>query len=284
MIKESVSVWPAPAKLNLFLHITGRRQDGYHELQTLFQLLDWGDEVEIENLPDGDVSRTHDIEGIPEENDLSIRAGRLLKSETGCTNGARITLTKDIPTGAGLGGGSSDAATVLVALNQLWGCGLSVAKLSELGLQLGADVPLFINGKSAWAEGIGERIQSFELEPAWYVLVFPGIFVSTEQVFGSPDLKRDSQAITPADYQYSRTRNDCEKVVLEQLPVLAEIMSELQQWGDPRLTGTGSCIFIPVNEKNEANRITTELKSLYNVRAVRGVKSSPLLAKLPAGS
>ncbi len=282
MSRSAKSIWPAPAKLNLFLHIIGRRDDGNHDLQTLFQILEWGDELEIETTAKGGVSRTHLIDGIPEHEDLSIRAGRLLKNETGCSNGASITLKKNIPLGSGLGGGSSDAATVLHALNRLWGCGLSREDLLNLGLKLGADVPLFVQGHSAWAEGVGEKLREFKAGDSWYVLVFPGIVVSTAKVFEDPGLKRDSKLIQVAEYSFSSTGNDCEAVVMRLFPVLQEIMQQLSAYGTPRLTGTGSCIFLPVNGKNEANRITMLLKSRYNVRAVRGVDHSPLIAKLSA--
>ncbi len=284
MSSNAHSTWPAPAKLNLFLHVTGRRPDGFHELQTLFQILNWGDELHIENTPHGGIRREQRIDGIPEREDLSIRAAHLLKAEAGCSNGASIHLKKNIPVGSGLGGGSSDAATVLHALNQIWGCGLSIYQLAELGLKLGADVPLFIQGRSAWAEGVGECLQVFPTNETWFVLVFPGISISTAQVFDDPGLKRDSTPIASSDYDYASTGNDCEAVVLGLFPAIRDIMQDLQQWGTPRMTGTGSCIFIPVDGKNEANRITKNLKSRYNVRAVRGVNESPLLARLPGGS
>jgi 4-diphosphocytidyl-2-C-methyl-D-erythritol kinase len=276
-----MSVWPAPAKLNLFLHVTGKRADGYHELQTLFQILDWGDELQIECRDDGQIERQNVIEEIPESEDLSIKAAQLLKAETGCKKGANIYLSKNIPLGSGLGGGSSDAATVLHALNELWGCGLNTGELASMGLRLGADVPLFVYGHSAWAEGIGERLQNYSMEESWYVLVFPEVFVSTQSVFGDPALKRDSRLMERSQYAFDTSRNDCQEVVFKLFPELQKVMRNLIALGTPRLTGTGSCIFIPVNGKNEAIRITNDLKSLYNVRAVRGVNNSPLLARLP---
>ncbi len=283
MDSSSVLCWPAPAKINLFLHITDKRPDGYHQLQTLFQLLDWGDEVQIESLESGGISRINEISDFTEDEDLCIRAARLLKKESGCRKGANIRLTKHIPPGTGLGGGSSDAATALCALNFLWGCGLSVVELAQLGLELGADVPVFVHGHSAWAEGIGERLQTHTIDDSWYVLVFPEISISTKLVFSDPGLRRNSRPIRPLEYGYSSTSNDCEDVVMKLFPAMREIMLEIQQWGSPRMTGTGSCIFIPVNKKNDAIRITNELKSRYNVRAVRGVNESPLLAKLLTG-
>ena len=181
-MESKPSAWPAPAKLNLFLHVTGRRADGYHRLQTLFQLLDWGDTVHIAPNTSGRIERTHDLPGIAVESDLSIRAAHLLQSATGCERGASIVADKQIPAGAGLGGGSSDAATTLLALNHLWGCGLDIEQLAELGLQLGADIPVFIRGHSAWAEGIGDRLTPMSLGRRHYLLVFPPFSLSTAQL------------------------------------------------------------------------------------------------------
>ena len=272
--------WPAPAKLNLFLHITGRRPDGYHELQTLFQLLDWGDELIIEATQDGEISRSSTVPGIPWESDLGIRAARLLQQECACRQGASIKLVKHIPPGTGLGGGSSDAATVLQVLNRLWGCGLSTPELAELGTRLGADVPVFVHGNSAWAQGIGDRLQAVTLGENWYVLVFPGIAVSTAAVFADPGLMRNSSRIQDFENIRYSGGNDCEAVVVRLYPQLQEIFNDLSNWGSPRLTGTGSCIFLACDEKKHADSITNALKSRYNVRAVRGVDQSPLLAKL----
>lgn len=274
------STWPAPAKLNLFLHIIGRRADGYHLLQTLFQLLDWGDELIIEATRDGAIRRTQAVAGVPRHQDLTLRAAQLLQRESGCKQGAKISLSKHIPLGSGLGGGSSDAATVLHALNNAWDCGLSIPDLAELGARLGADVPVFIYGQSAWAEGIGNQLQALSTGEPWYVLVFPAIAVSTATVFADPALKRDTAPIQRTEFDLSATGNDCTEVVLKLFPALGEIMRDLAHWGSPRLTGTGSCIFLPVSGKKQANRITEALKSRYNVRAVRGVDHSPVLAKL----
>jgi 4-diphosphocytidyl-2-C-methyl-D-erythritol kinase len=272
--------WPAPAKLNLFLHVTGQRADGYHHLQTLFQILDWGDELFITATADGKIRRTTPIPGVSEEEDLSVRAAQLLQRECACRQGASIKLIKRIPMGAGLGGGSSDAATVLHALNQIWGCGLSVSELAVLAVTLGADVPVFVHGFSAWAEGIGEQLQPFALGETWYVLILPEIQVSTSAVFRDPGLKRDANPVQSSGFMLGNTRNVCEEVVFRLFPELHAIWRDLSAYGTPRLTGTGSCIFLPFAKKNHADSITTELKSRYNVRAVRGVDRSPLLAKL----
>jgi len=272
--------WPAPAKLNLFLHITGRRSDGYHEIQTVFQLLDWGDVLNFSVTKDGRIGRRNELPGIPETEDLSLRAARLLQGVSGSRRGVEIALDKRIPPGSGLGGGSSDAATVLHALNVLWDCGLSIAELAELGLSLGADVPVFVHGQSAWAEGIGERLTPLSLGDTWYVLVFPEISISTAEVFRDPGLKCDRSPVGFSSSATGLTGNDCEPVVLKLYPRMQEIMQELSCWGVPRLTGTGSCIFIVCNGKNQADDTTRQLKCRYNVRAVRGVDRSSLLKKV----
>lgn len=273
--------WLAPAKLNLFLHVTGRRSNGYHELQTVYQLLDWGDRLAVEPHPDGSIRRSVDLPGIGEEEDLAIRAAKLLQEASGCRAGARIGVQKCIPAGSGLGGGSSDAATVLRVLNELWGCGLTLAELGRLGLALGADVPVFVHGHSAWGEGIGERLQPVGLGERHYVLLFPGLSISTAEIFADPALRRDAPRLAPGGAVPDSAVNDCEPVVLKRYPELLRSMEDLAEFGRPRLTGTGSCIFLPVNDALAAGRVTSLLKSRYNVRAVRGVDRSPLLQQLP---
>ena len=277
------SAWPAPAKLNLFLHVTGRRADGMHELQTLYQLLDWGDQLHIEAVPDGEIRRVTGHPDIAEAEDLGIRAARLLQAESGCRQGARIGVQKHIPLGSGLGGGSSDAATVLLALNELWACGLTRAELAGLGLKLGADVPVFVHGHSAWGEGIGEHLKPVELGERHYVLVFPGPGISTREVFNDPLLGRDTPRMEPDKTELSACRNDCERVVLARHSGIRDVMADLAGYGNPRMTGTGSCIFLSTENKNAADSVTSRLKSRYNVRAVRGVDRSPLLQKLSRG-
>lgn len=274
------SFWPAPAKLNRFLQITGRRADGFHELQTLFQLLDWGDVLQFTVTDDGIISRKHEVAGIPETHDLCVRAAQLLQTECGTQEGVIIDLNKQIPMGSGLGGGSSDAATVLHALNELWSCGLDMQELASLGLRLGADVPVFVHGRSAWAEGVGERLQAVPLGETWFVLIFPGVSISTASIFSDPDLKRDSKPVRFSDLRRMHARNDCQPVVLKRYPQLQSLVNEVSCWGEPRVTGTGSSIFIEMNSKNAADEATRELKCRYNVRAVRGVDHSPLLKML----
>jgi 4-diphosphocytidyl-2-C-methyl-D-erythritol kinase len=278
---ETVSkIWPAPAKLNLFLHITGRRPDGYHELQTLFQILDWGDELRFEVNDSGQISRDCNIDAVPQANDICVRAAHLLKTRCGVRKGVHISLLKRIPMGAGLGGGSSDAATVLCALNQLWSCGLSRQQLTELGLELGADVPVFVNGYSAWAEGRGEKLHAVSLGKRYYVLVFPGVSISTAEVFRHPLLKRDSKPVKMSPSHFQPGRNDCEAVALHLYPELKSVMRDLSDWGKPHMSGTGSTFFLSFDTKKTANSAASELECRYNARLVSGVDRSNLLSNL----
>jgi 4-diphosphocytidyl-2-C-methyl-D-erythritol kinase len=282
-IKETAGkVWPAPAKLNLFLHVTGRRADGYHDLQTLFQILDWGDELSFEINASGHVGRCGNIAGVPEQDDICVRAAHLLKSRCGVTQGVQITLNKRIPMGAGLGGGSSDAATVLSVLNRLWSCGLSRRQLAELGLELGADVPVFVNGYSAWAEGRGEKLQAVTLGPRHYVLVFPEVSISTAEIFAHPSLKRDSEPVEMSPDRLRPGRNDCTPVVLHLYPELRRLVEELSAWGEPQMSGTGSTFFLSFDTKKNAIEAASELECRYNVRPVSGVDRSDLLRNLSA--
>jgi 4-diphosphocytidyl-2-C-methyl-D-erythritol kinase len=275
--------WPAPAKLNLFLRVLGRRPDGYHELQTLFQILDWGDELLITVNDSGEITRGGACDVIPQSGDICIRAAYLLQALCGVTHGAHIDLKKNIPVGAGLGGGSSDAATVLVALNQLWRCGMSRQQLAEAGLQLGADVPVFVHGHSAWARGRGERLQPVMLGPGHYVLVFPPFGISTAEVFQYAGLKRDSQPLEMTKTSMQPGRNDCAAAALELYPELGKTMRALEVCGRPYVSGTGSTIFLPFDSKKSAINTASKLKCRYNVRAVGGVDRSPLLKRLSVG-
>ncbi len=276
----SIQPWPAPAKLNLWLHITGRRPNGYHDLQTLFQLLDWGDELLISVNAGGDITRSCNNDQILQAEDICLRAAKLLQTRCGVSQGAHIDLHKNIPLGAGLGGGSSDAATVLVALNRLWHCGLSPSRLAALGLELGADVPVFVYGQSAFAQGLGERLQPVALGPRHYVLVFPPFGILTEDIFRYPGLKRNSLPVELAKATLQPGRNDCGRAAEELYPQLAEIMHDLQDWGQPYVSGTGSTVFLQFDSKKSANRAASELKCRYTVRAVGGVDSSPLSGRL----
>src|SRR5246500_6020256 len=235
--------WPAPAKLNLFLHVTGRRADGYHELQTLFQLIDLCDTITISLRGDGLIERPAGPAGVAPEADLTLRAALALKQATGTRQGADLRVHKRIPQGAGLGGGSSDAATTLLALNELWGCRLSLQDLASLALPLGADVPVFIQGSSAWAEGIGERLTPVSLPERWYVIIYPGVGVGTRELFQSPELTRNSPLITIRAFFESGGRNDCEPAVRARVPQVAEALEWLARSAPAHLTGTGSCVF-----------------------------------------
>jgi len=284
--RQLTTAWPAPAKLNLFLHVLGRRPDGYHELQTLFQILDWGDELKISVNESGEITRNCQSDGvgefIPESEDICVRAAHTLRTLCSVDQGAHIELTKNIPLGAGLGGGSSDAATVLVALNQLWGCGLSQQQLAAAGLDLGADVPVFVAGHSAWAQGRGEKLQPVTLGERFYVLVFPPFGISTAEVFQHAGLKRDSQPLEMEKTNMQPGRNDCTASALELYPVLENIMQDLQSRGQPYMSGTGSTIFLPFECKKSAIKAAHKLKCRYNVRAVGGVDRSALLDRISA--
>jgi 4-diphosphocytidyl-2-C-methyl-D-erythritol kinase len=275
--------WLAPAKLNLFLHITGRRPDGYHELQTLFQLVDLCDSIRIEVREDGRIERTQGPSGIPPEEDLAVRAAHALKGATGTGRGAALRIEKRIPLGGGLGGGSSDAATTLIALNHLWGCGLGVGELAALGLPLGADVPVFVQGFSAWAEGVGERLTPQALPSRWYMILHPGISVSTRDVFQSPELTRNSPLITIRAFFQSGGRNDCEPVVRARYPEVADALDWLAPRARGRLTGTGSCIFAECASAIEAERLAAQVPDRWRSYVARGLDRSPLHAQLPPG-
>ena len=276
--------WPAPAKLNLFLHVTGRRPDGYHELQTVFQLIDLCDTVAIHVGDDGRIERPSGPVGVDPDSDLTVRAAKALQAATGCRMGASIRITKRIPMGGGLGGGSSDAATVLLALNHLWHCGLSVDELARLGLPLGADVPVFVRGSSAWAEGVGERLEPVELPERWYVVIHPGVAVPTKDVFQSPELTRNTPVITIRAFfgpgGLAGSRNDCEPVVRALYPEVADALSWLEKFAPARLTGTGSCIFAAFGSAIEAERVAARAPDRWRAFVARGVNVSPVHGRL----
>src|SRR4029077_14787289 len=273
-MRAAQTPWPAPAKLNLFLHVTGRRADGYHELQTLFQLIDLCDTVTINVREDGQIDRPLGPPGVPAEADLTVRAARALQSATGTRLGVSLKVHKRIPLGAGLGGGSSDAATTLLALNQLWGCGLSVSELASLARPLGADVPVFVQGSSAWAEGVGERLTPVTLPAKWYVVVYPGVSVSTREVFQSPELTRNSPLITIRAFFESGGRNDCEPVVRSRIPQVAEALEWLARLARARLTGTGSCVFSACGSASEAERLAARVPDRWVSFVARGPDTS----------
>jgi len=278
------TLWPAPAKLNLFLHVTGRRADGYHELQTVFQLIDLCDTISIRVRDDGRIERPDGPVGVDPESDLTVRAARALQQASECRLGATLRVRKRIPMGGGLGGGSSDAASVLLGLNAVWGCGLSVDALAKLGLPLGADVPVFVRGSSAWGEGVGENLQPLELPDAWYVVIHPGVHVGTRDVFQSPELTRNSPVITIRDFFQSGGRNDCEPVVRGRFPAVAEALDWLGRFAPARLTGTGSCIFASCASAIDAERIAARVPQRWTNYVARALNVSPVRELLTARS
>jgi 4-diphosphocytidyl-2-C-methyl-D-erythritol kinase len=275
-----ISWWPAPAKLNLFLHITGRRNDGFHDLQTMFQLLDWGDRVGLEVAPGGEIERLAGPPEINPQTDLAVRAARALRRRSPGVAGVRIYLEKRIPTGAGLGGGSSDAATVLVALNRLWESGLGVEELAELGAELGSDVPVFVRGSSAWAQGRGEQLVPVELPESWFTLVYPGVGVSTAEIFQAPELTRNSPLITIRAFFQGGTRNDFEPVVRSRYPEVAAALDWLGHFAPARLTGSGSCVYAAFARSADAERVAARVPDVWRSFVARGVNRSPLHALL----
>jgi 4-diphosphocytidyl-2-C-methyl-D-erythritol kinase len=275
-------VWPAPAKLNLMLRVVGRRPDGYHLLQTVFQFLERGDELQFRVREDGIISRRLDLAGVAEEQDLALRAARMLQDFSGTSLGAEVELRKRLPMGGGLGGGSSDAATALVALNRIWGTGLSVEQLEQIGLQLGADVPVFVRGHAAWAEGVGEQLTAVEPPEVWYLVLAPDCQVSTAEIFSDPQLTRDSPQITIADFFSGSQGNDCLPVVVRHYPEVAEAIRWLSQFTEPRLTGTGACVFAAFPDRDAADTMLEQLPDQLTGFVARGLNRSPLLERLEA--
>lgn len=270
----------SPAKLNLFLHITGQREDGYHELQTVFQLLDLCDQISFETTPDNAIILQDTLPEIPVKTNLIWQAANLLKKSTQYRQGARISLRKSIPMGAGLGGGSSNAATTLIALNQLWGTGLSLATLQDLSGQLGADVPVFVGGRSAWAEGTGDQIIPLNLPTPWYLVIFPNCRVCTKEIFLAKELTRNREPITMSAFQESACVNDCEPVTRSRYPVVSQTLAWLRQFGPARMSGTGSSCFLACQSPEEAHRIYAKAPSEWQVFVTRGLCESPLHKQL----
>ena len=268
--------FPAPAKINLFLHITGRRNDGYHTLQTVFRLLDYGDTVHIDINRDGSIHRSQPIQNVSEEQDITIRAALLLQQTTGCKLGASIAVEKRIPMGGGLGGGSSDAATVLLALNHLWELGLSRAELVALGLQLGADVPVFVFGKNAWADGVGEKLQAIDLPDAWYAVLTPPVHVSTAAIFTSQDLTRDTIPRKMAAFSRGFGQNDMQPLVCRIYPEVAKCLDWLGQFGDARMSGSGSSVFVELASREAAETVMNSKPAEISGFVARGLAQHPL--------
>lgn len=270
---------PAPAKLNRMLHIVGRRADGYHELQTLFQFLDHGDTLHFRRRDDGVVRLTPAVEGVAEGDNLIVRAARLLQEASGCRHGADIVLDKRLPLGGGLGGGSSDAAATLLALDRLWRLDLGLERLAALGLRLGADVPVFVHGRAAWAEGVGERLVPVALDTPWFVVIHPGVAVATPRVFGAAQLTRDTPPISMARALQEGPeawRNDCEPTVRRLYPAVGEALDWLSEFAPPLLTGTGACVFCRLPDEDEADRVLRRAAENWHAFKARGCNVSPL--------
>ncbi len=274
-MSETITV-SAPAKLNLFLHITGQREDGYHLLQTVFQFLDYADSITLSLRDDGEINRLTELTGVTAENDLVVKTAKLLQKYCDSRFGVDISVDKILPMGGGLGGGSSNAASVLVALNHLWGCGLNQEKLMQLGVQLGADVPVFIFAHSAWAEGVGERLKEVDLPEKWYLVLKPPINVSTAEVFSNSQLRRDCATITIRDFLTGQTENVCEKPVREMYPEVDRALIDLAKFGESRLTGTGACVFVAFDSKEEAEKALIELSEKWDCFVARSMNQTPL--------
>ena len=272
--------WPAPGKLNLFLHIVGRRPDGYHLLQTAFQFIDLCDEIRFWQRPDGVIERVRDAAGVPAESDLALRAARVLAQHCGVAAGVGVELCKRLPVQGGVGGGSSDAATVLVALNRLWGLNQTVDALAQVGLGLGADVPVFVRGHAAWAEGVGERLTPAEFPVRIYLLVRPEVAIATAELFQAAELTRDSPIITMPGFLAAGGRNDFEPVVRRRYPAVAEALDWLGQVAPARLTGSGSCVFAAMPDERSAHETLRRLPARWRGYVVHGLNRSPLLERL----
>lgn len=270
------SAYPAPAKLNLFLHVVGRRADGYHLLQTLFRFVGHGDTLRFSPRDDGAVTLASPLPGVPADSDLTVRAARLLQAETGCTQGVQIAIEKRLPMGGGLGGGSSDAATVLLALNHLWQTGVSRHRLQEIGLSLGADVPVFLFGQNAFAEGVGEALQPVDLPPAWYVVLEPPVQVPTVTIFKDPALRRDTPPMHAADWRPGMGDNDLQPVAIRQFPEIAAYLDWLAQFGEARMTGSGACVFAEFATERAAREVLARLPNSMRGWVAPGLDKHPL--------
>jgi len=268
---------PSPAKLNLFLHITGRRADGYHELQTIFQFIDYGDELSFELTDDGSIDIAPAIAGVALSDNLIYKAARMVQQACGTSHGVRVGLNKILPMGGGLGGGSSNAATTLLAVNHLWGANLSLDTLAEMGLKLGADVPVFVRGEACWAEGVGEKITPIkDLAENWFVVVVPDCHVDTREIFSNKELTRDTEKCRISAALRGEGRNDCEAVVSKLYKEVAKSLNLLNNFGSARMTGTGACCFLEVQSKDQANTVLAQLPAESKAFVARGINHSPL--------
>ena len=271
---------PSPGKINLFLHITGQRSDGYHNLQTLFQLLDFGDKLVFRSNRSGNIKINGNIDGVDEKNNLIFHAATLLQKSTGCDLGCTIDLTKNLPMGAGLGGGSSNAATTLVGLNALWKCGLTANQLSDLGKTLGADVPVFVHGESAFAEGIGDILTPLTLPQRWFLVITPNCHVSTREIFSNPQLTRNSSPIKIRALSGVEYRNDCQDVVSKLYPAVRTVLQWVENFSAPLMTGTGASVFCSFDSKSEAQHVLSKLPKQWTGFVAKGVNRSPVHEQL----
>lgn len=274
-MKQSITL-PSPAKLNLFLHITGQRADGYHSLQTLFQLLDFGDELEFRIRDDSRLRLTPELEGVPQNDNLIIKAARQLQQHSKCVLGVDIQLRKRLPMGGGIGGGSSNAATTLLALNQLWRLNYSLTQLADIGRQLGADVPVFVRGQTAWAEGIGEQLTTVDMPTLWYLVMTPQCHVSTAEIFSHKELTRDTAIIKVAAFLKTGGKNDCQSLVRNLYPEVDQALDWLSQFGHAQLTGTGACVFASFESKTAAEAALAQAPDDLSGFIAKGVNQSPL--------
>jgi 4-diphosphocytidyl-2-C-methyl-D-erythritol kinase len=276
--------YPAPAKLNLFLHVVGRRADGYHFLQSVFTLIDACDRLRLRVRDDGAVARVNDVPGVPEETDLAVRAARLLREASGTRLGADIEIDKRIPMGGGLGGGSSDAATVLLALNRLWKTGFDEEALAEIGAGLGADVPFFVYGRNAWAEGIGDRLKPIDVPSWWYVVLTPAVSVPTPAIYAAAELTRNTEPLKMEDFSArpeliatsARLRNDLEPVVIARYPIVREHLQWLARHGKARMTGSGSCVFAAFASRAQAEQVLHQLPPEMKGFVAQGIAQHPM--------
>jgi 4-diphosphocytidyl-2-C-methyl-D-erythritol kinase len=284
MNKQPLKWWPSPAKLNLFLHINGRYENGYHQLQSLFQILDYGDELAFDVNFSDKITLADPIAGVPDEDNLIIKAAVLLKHSLPDTKsknlGCNIHLKKYLPMGGGIGGGSSNAATTLLILNKLWNCQLSQGELATLGLILGADVPIFIQGKTAFAEGVGDKLQQVSLPPRTYLVLFPDSHVSTAEIFSLPNLPRNTAKINFNEYSFANTHNDCQELVCESYPNVAKALHWLLEYAPSRMTGTGSCVFAVFENRQEALNVQALLPAGSSSFVADGVNTSPLHSQI----
>jgi len=272
--------WPAPAKINLFLHVTGRRDDGYHLLQTVFQFLDFYDVLDFEIHQDPRIHRVNDCPGVSSDEDLVVRAARALQAGSACHRGVAIRVEKNIPMQAGLGGGSSDAATTLLALNHLWDLDLPVAELADIGVKLGADVPVFLQGHAAFAEGIGEDLTPVDPAQDWYLIIWPNCRISTAEIFNCPELTRNTPPITIRDFLAGAGHNDCLPVVVKKYPQVAEVIDWLGKFSEAKMTGTGSTVFASFPDQESAEDVLSRIPSRWYGRVTRGQNRSSLLERL----